>query len=92
MAGEVLVDALPYHDKGYDEPGEKEAVIFHIIIYKRSILLYILLWICKDLFVHSFAVSKYRFWELCSLGIRYPCIFDTCPFKKKHGVYFADTL
>ena len=66
MAGEVLVDALPYHDKGYDEPGEKEAVIFHIIIYKRSILLYILLWICKDLFVHSvsvhsFAVSKYRF-------------------------------
>ncbi|XP_033642160.1 pre-mRNA-splicing factor SPF27-like [Asterias rubens] len=25
MAGEVLVDALPYHDKGYDEPGEKEA-------------------------------------------------------------------
>ena len=32
MAGEVLVDALPYHDKGYDEPGEKEAVIFHIFI------------------------------------------------------------
>ncbi|XP_038079225.1 pre-mRNA-splicing factor SPF27-like [Patiria miniata] len=25
MAGEVLVDALPYHDKGYDEPGEKES-------------------------------------------------------------------
>ncbi|XP_022090053.1 pre-mRNA-splicing factor SPF27-like [Acanthaster planci] len=25
MAGEVLVDALPYHDKGYDEAGEKES-------------------------------------------------------------------
>ncbi len=37
MAGEVLVDALPYHDKGYDEPGEKEAVIFQIFIKKEYI-------------------------------------------------------
>lgn len=27
MAGEVLVDALPYIDQGYDEPGVREAVI-----------------------------------------------------------------
>lgn len=26
MAGEVLVDALPYIDQGYDEPGVREAV------------------------------------------------------------------
>lgn len=26
MAGEVLVDALPYIDSGYDEPGVKQAV------------------------------------------------------------------
>ena len=26
MAGEVLVDALPYYDQGYDEPGVREAV------------------------------------------------------------------
>ena len=28
MAGEVTVDALPYHDQGYDEPGVKEAVSY----------------------------------------------------------------
>jgi pre-mRNA-splicing factor SPF27 len=27
MAGEVIVDALPYIDQGYDEPGIREAVI-----------------------------------------------------------------
>ena len=26
MAGEVVVDALPYIDQGYDEPGVREAV------------------------------------------------------------------
>ena len=26
MAGEVVVDALPYYDQGYDEPGVREAV------------------------------------------------------------------
>lgn len=26
MSGEVLVDALPYIDSGYDEPGVKQAV------------------------------------------------------------------
>ena len=26
MAGEVVVDALPYFDRGYDEPGVREAV------------------------------------------------------------------
>ena len=27
MAGEVVVDALPYFDQGYDDPGVKEAAI-----------------------------------------------------------------
>ncbi|ESP01498.1 hypothetical protein LOTGIDRAFT_225373 [Lottia gigantea] len=27
MAGEVLVDALPYYDQGYDEPGVREAAM-----------------------------------------------------------------
>ena len=27
MSGEVVVDALPYIDIGYDEPGVKQAVI-----------------------------------------------------------------
>jgi len=27
MAGEVVVDALPYYDQGYDEPGVREAAI-----------------------------------------------------------------
>lgn len=26
MAGEVVVDALPYIDQGYDDPGVREAV------------------------------------------------------------------
>lgn len=31
MAGEVIVDALPYIDQGYDEPGVREAVsYFHL--------------------------------------------------------------
>lgn len=28
MAGEVIVDALPYIDQGYDDPGVREAVSF----------------------------------------------------------------
>lgn len=28
MAGEVVVDALPYIDHEYDEPGVREAVSF----------------------------------------------------------------
>lgn len=36
MAGEVLVDALPYIDQGYDDPGVREAVsmrpyYFHLL-------------------------------------------------------------
>lgn len=30
MAGEVLVDALPYIDQGYDDPGVRDAVNFCI--------------------------------------------------------------
>lgn len=30
MAGEVIVDALPYIDQGYDEPGIREAVSIRI--------------------------------------------------------------
>lgn len=33
MAGEVIVDALPYIDQGYDEPGVREAVNIANIIY-----------------------------------------------------------
>lgn len=29
MAGEVVVDALPYIDQGYDDPGVREAVSKH---------------------------------------------------------------
>lgn len=32
MAGEVVVDALPYIDQGYDEPGVREAVCIIIFI------------------------------------------------------------
>lgn len=28
MSGEVIVDALPYIDQGYDEPGVREAVSY----------------------------------------------------------------
>lgn len=31
MAGEVVVDALPYFDQGYDEPGVREAVRFLLL-------------------------------------------------------------
>lgn len=30
MAGEVIVDALPYIDQGYDEPGVREAVCIYL--------------------------------------------------------------
>lgn len=35
MAGEVIVDALPYIDQGYDDPGVREAVISDLILYKN---------------------------------------------------------
>lgn len=31
MSGEVIVDALPYIDQGYDEPGVREAVSINYI-------------------------------------------------------------
>lgn len=34
MAGEVVVDALPYIDQGYDEPGVREAVRKNIKLLK----------------------------------------------------------
>lgn len=38
MAGEVVVDALPYIDQGYDEPGVREAVsTFFNSIYKNRV-------------------------------------------------------
>lgn len=33
MAGEVLVDALPYIDQGYDDPGVREAVSTNNVSY-----------------------------------------------------------
>lgn len=40
MAGEVIVDALPYIDQGYDEPGIREAVrhfYFFLTFFKVKI-------------------------------------------------------
>lgn len=31
MSGEVVVDALPYIDQGYDDPGVREAVSTYLI-------------------------------------------------------------
>ena len=39
MAGEVVVDALPYFDQGYDEPGVREAVRCSAWYYIKDILL-----------------------------------------------------
>lgn len=41
MAGEVLVDALPYIDFGYDEPGVKQSVngIYSLFVFFLSIIL-----------------------------------------------------
>lgn len=36
MAGEVIVDALPYIDQGYDDPGVREAVSSKIYIRIKS--------------------------------------------------------
>ncbi len=37
MAGEVIVDALPYIDQGYDEPGIREAVSsFNIMLQTNT--------------------------------------------------------
>lgn len=39
MAGEAVVDALPYIDQGYDEPGVREAVsilTLQILYYKKN--------------------------------------------------------
>jgi len=40
MAGEVIVDALPYIDQGYDEPGVREAVN-EIYIYFITFILFL---------------------------------------------------
>lgn len=43
MAGEVIVDALPYIDQGYDEPGVREAVnSFYVITRGRIFRGYIM--------------------------------------------------
>ena len=36
MSGDVLVDALPYIDSGYDEPGVKQAV--NILAFIENII------------------------------------------------------
>lgn len=39
MAGEVIVDALPYIDQGYDEPGIREAVsIFKKFFVRKKVI------------------------------------------------------
>lgn len=43
MAGEVVVDALPYIDQGYDEPGVREAVRKPIKQAQRCLYCYCLL-------------------------------------------------
>lgn len=42
MAGEVIVDALPYIDQGYDEPGIREAVSITLTILKRYLFVLLL--------------------------------------------------
>lgn len=37
MAGEVIVDALPYIDQGYDDPGVREAVIIIYVIISKDL-------------------------------------------------------
>lgn len=39
MAGEVIVDALPYIDQGYDEPGVREAVSNSSLLFIIILLL-----------------------------------------------------
>ena len=44
MADEVLVDALPYYDAGYEEPGVRQAVSYNqtlLIIIKFYILYFL---------------------------------------------------
>lgn len=46
MAGEVVVDALPYIDQGYDEPGVREAVshslgLVYILLFMFYFLSYV---------------------------------------------------
>ena len=36
MAGEVVVDALPYFDQGYDEPGVRDAVSINTLWFFNS--------------------------------------------------------
>lgn len=55
MAGEVVVDALPYIDQGYDEPGVREAVssfnflsISRNFPYKHKTFFRLLLWWKKN--------------------------------------------
>jgi len=42
MAGEVIVDALPYIDQGYDEPGIREAVssfVMSILFLQQTLII-----------------------------------------------------
>ena len=54
MAGEVVVDALPYFDQGYDETGVREAVCILILILQLS---GILKKICKSLYFNCNLLS-----------------------------------
>lgn len=38
MAGEVVVDALPYIDQGYDDPGVREAVRIFVSSYVVNLI------------------------------------------------------
>lgn len=39
MAEEIAVDALPYIDLGYDEPGVRESVSFFVLTRKTQLLI-----------------------------------------------------
>lgn len=53
MAGEVLVDALPYIDLGYDDPGVREAVSAEMngIIRGDMTEVFVLPWQCSQFYV-----------------------------------------
>lgn len=50
MAEEVLVDALPYFDSGYDEPGVRQAVsaLIKFNSKKSPLMLNVIQGICID--------------------------------------------
>lgn len=47
MAGEVVVDALPYIDQGYDDPGVRDAV-------RNIFILHFLFHLCCRKLTHDF--------------------------------------